>query len=380
MLLNPLNALSRFGKRISPSLSGLISQRLKPVFFEKAPTAPAVPKATDHGPLFSDVVAAWKRDRFPVLAHTTRSRYQRTLRDHLQCFFEIPIRDITPKRIDEWLQDRKEKARGLKRTLRQKFDLELGVLAAIFSFYQNYFDDTSFQYPIKKRHRQSASLNGQSYSRPPKDLKEADFHKFLQALQVGKYGELLKNLALVQWGAALRISEAAALYWEDVHFDQENPSRSRIRIVRSVCYVHDSRVEPYVKMGFKNARTNKGEKNLPLFPEAYNALMSIRKEGQTGLIFSIDGKPIKYSIIQSQYNRAFRAASLPFRSTHVMRHGRCRHVFNRHPDPAIAQALLGNDLKSTMIYAVRDVTALTQVAVQEWNESATASPKSPSLF
>jgi site-specific recombinase XerD len=53
-----------------------------------------------------------------------------------------------------------------------------------------------------------------------------------------------------------------------------------------------------------------------------------------------------------------------------MRHGGCRRVYNEGGgDLAVAQQLLGNsDLKSTLVYAKRSASALTEVAEKQWRE------------
>jgi site-specific recombinase XerD len=80
-----------------------------------------------------------------------------------------------------------------------------------------------------------------------------------------------------------------------------------------------------------------------------------------------EGEPLKYRAIQAHYDRAFERAKLPYRGTHVMRHGGCRRVFNEVAELPIAQQLLGNsDLKTTLVYAKRHASALTKVAHKYW--------------
>jgi len=47
-------------------------------------------------------------------------------------------------------------------------------------------------------------------------------------------GEILWALSTVQYYQALRISGAAALFWEDSHFNIENPKNSRMRVNKPV--------------------------------------------------------------------------------------------------------------------------------------------------
>jgi len=55
-----------------------------------------------------------------------------------------------------------------------------------------------------------------------------------------------------------------------------------------------------------------------------------------------------------------------------MRHGGCQRVYNQEGgDLAVAQQLLGNsDLKSTLVYAKRNASALTEVAQRHWSKKS----------
>lgn len=101
---------------------------------------------------------------------------------------------------------------------------------------------------------------------------------------------------------------------------------------------------------------------------SFAALAQWYRPGRTGLVFAIQGEPIPYRTIQGRYDGAFKRAGLPFRSTHVMRHGGCRRVFNEVGELPVVQQLLGNvDLKTTLVYAKRQASALTEVAHRQWD-------------
>lgn len=204
---------------------------------------------------------------------------------------------------------------------------------------------------------------------PQKDLSEVEFLRFREELRQLKHGELLAALASVQFYQALRISEAAGLFWEDIQFDWRDPKNSRIRVVRSVWYPHTGGLKPEVRWGFKNAASNQGMKEPPMFPESHEALVSMYDKSKTGLVFEWEGNPIPYRVIQAQFDRAFQNAGLPYRGTHVMRHGGCRRIYNGHGDISLAQQILGNsDLKTTLVYAKRQASALTQVSQKHWEK------------
>jgi len=205
-----------------------------------------------------------------------------------------------------------------------------------------------------------------------KNIPEEQFLEFRRALSALKNGDLWQSLATVQYYQALRISEAAGLYWEDVHFDLDSPHNSRISIVRSVFWPHKKGLESYVRIGFKNAESNGGIKEQPMFPETFQALHSLHFENAKGLVFKLQGTHLDYRAIQHTYDRGFKMAGLPYTATHIMRHGGCRRVLNQERgDLGVAQQLLGNSsLKTTLVYAKRDASALTGVVQRHWERKS----------
>jgi integrase len=188
-------------------------------------------------------------------------------------------------------------------------------------------------------------------------------------------GKILWALSTVQYYQALRISEAAALFWEDIHLDMENPKNSRIKVNKAVFWPRVEKMKSFIKPGFKNDKSNGGVKEHPMFPETFKALKAIQMEKSSGLIFQWSGRHLEYREIQSAYDRAFKKLGLSYRGTHIMRHGGCRRVYNEEGgDLAVAQQLLGNsDLKSTLVYAKRSASALTEVAEKQWREKENTS-------
>jgi integrase len=336
------------------------------------------------GPFFHEIVEEWRRRQYPHIAYSTQLLYDKIVRLYFGNLLPCRIQEITPKRVDAWLDELKAAAlKKEKQATRRSFDHELELLSTVLNYYVSYHDDVDFHFPIKRRHREAITLNRPVAVRS-KDLSEAEFLRFREELKRLSHGEILSALATVQYYQALRISEAGGVYWEDVRLEWTAPQNSRLKIVRSVCYPHRGGKKAFLKGGFKNAVSNGGVKEQPLFPEAFEALASLYRDGQSGLVFSLGNEPIPYKTIQCRYDLAFKKAGLPYSGTHVMRHGGCRRVFNEVSDIPIAQQLLGNaDLKTTLVYAKRHASALTKVAHDYWQKKpgllATAcSPESKS--
>lgn len=328
------------------------------------------------GPPVRALIEEWKRRIFPTLAQGTCLQYEKLIRLSMGSLLDLPVHGVTPQKIDEWLDELKARAKRSPRS-RKSFDHELGLLSIILKYYLNYHDDPAFQFPVKKRHRDAVWLRKAGDAKAvSKDLSVEEFQKFREALLRFPRGRFFAALATVQYFQALRISEAAAIHWGDVRLDFDQSARSRLFVRRSVLWPRRKGLASFVQMGFKNSKSTDGVKEQPLFPESFAALQAMAEEAQglgkelQGLVFEVDGKHLEYRSIQFVYDRAFKSVGLPYRGTHVMRHGGCRNIYNEVPDTAIAQQLLGNSsLQTTLIYAKRHASALTRVAEQHWERA-----------
>jgi integrase len=174
----------------------------------------------------------------------------------------------------------------------------------------------------------------------------------------------------VQWRQALRISEAAALHWEDVHLNFQDPSKSIVTVCRHIEWSKTRGVDSRVAPGYKNSASTGGKKVLPLFSESFEALSRLHFDGAKGLVFKDKRSQfLEYRQIQWRYGNAFAKAGVEYRGTHALRHGGCREVNNQTGDLAVAELLLGNqDSDTVKVYARRDSSALLKVAESAWQE------------
>lgn len=330
----------------------------------ESPLHEMAPSNLDRGPLFAQIVHEWKRRKFPTLASSTQETYEKILNLYMGSLYGVPVRELTALRIDAWLDEMKDpNHKWIHSKKRLRFRNELKLLSTILGYYDEYYEDSEFRFPIKRRHYEDGDLNRATES--SKDLSLEEFTLFREALRKTPHGTVLAPLATVQYFQAQRISETAGLTWEDISLDEGNPFNSRLTVRRIVVWPRVRTTPSYIKMGFKNSKANDGTKEQPLFPEAYHALMELK--AVKGLVFQIEGRHLEYRLIQFWYDWSFKKAGLPYRGTHIMRHGGCRNLYNEVPDLAVAQQLLGNtSIKTTTIYAKRHKGALTQVAHAKW--------------
>jgi integrase len=334
-------------------------------------TCPAKRPRSKSVPTFAGVVESFREYAYPMRSRSTCLQYEKMLKLHFDYFMPTLVTEITPKMIDEWLRHLKRKAsNGDRRGQRVGFEKELTLLGTLLRYFEKYNDDCDFRFPIKQRHREDMWFRREA-QRPDRDLPRPQFER-VREIMLELYGEMWWALFTVQWCEALRISEAAALCWEDVRWNQSVSEAPCIKVCRHLVWTRVSGEKPLVESGFKNSRAVGGVKVLPLFPEAFEALQRIYTQGARGYVFrNITGGLLEYRMIQSRYERAFAKAGIEFRGTHALRHGGCREVYNKTGDVALAGLLLGNqDNDSIRVYARRDPAALFRFAEESWTEAS----------
>lgn len=328
------------------------------------------PATADLGPLFRDVYADFHRRKISKMSSGTRANYDRYIRLHFQGVMDVPIRGLTPQFLDHWIDSLQESV-GRTQQSRQRvnFRHEMAAMRSILAFYRDYYDDALFAWPFKARHAEQIQVR----KAPPrhKDLTPAEFESFAAELLKGMHGPQMACLATLQYAQALRISEAAGVFHEDVVLEVAEPSGSTLRLCRHVVYPRCGKQAPSIEAGFKNARGGSGSVRIVhLYPEAYRALLAMGAGSKRGLVFGTSAlAPFTYRQIQDAYDQAFRKAGLPYRGTHVLRHGGVRRVLNQTGDLTLAQQVLGNaDIGTTMIYAKREKGAFRKHVEGEWEK------------
>ena len=252
-------------------------------------------------PLFAKVVDDYTKNRMNLHKVSTQNLYNRFLSGvNFKYFKDFRIQEISPQVIDSWISYLKSLP---TRESRLSFKMDLSLLKSILNYYAE--RDDSYILPFKKRHKKDIVLKP-ALGVKTKDITEEQFLKFRAQLLLGKLGLTMYTLATVQFCHALRISEAAAIFMEDVFFNVD-PRKSRLKITKSVRY--DSNKKGVIQYSFKNATSNMGSKESPLLPNSYYALKKFFEKypDRMGPLFiQENGELLTYRQIQHAYQKAFK--------------------------------------------------------------------------
>ncbi len=249
-----------------------------------------------------DVWELYKKDHLPTVTESTRINKDFRCSKFLPPLFDVRMSELTPQLISEFIRYNLESLRAKPSVRRFNFGKELRDLKSITRWYADTID---FLYatPIKQHHYKLAVVK--EIPRREREITIEQFKLFL-----GHLPELYQKLSKAQFLTATRVGEAAGLQWKNVDFD-----RRLIVIQEIIVWIKG---KPTVKSCPKNGKRKTGYMCDALF-EILQDRLKVR--GDSDFVFHKNGKPLLYSVINANCNRAWKKAGLTqFRSTHQTRY------------------------------------------------------------
>lgn len=255
---------------------------------------------------------------------------------------KLKMSAINASSIDRWF-DWLIKEHGSSSRSRKSFAHELRLLTIVLNWWRNYKDD-QFVVPIVKRHRQRVKFKALVPRRPDYFMRKEEVQLWLWHMRE-QVSPVYYRLALLQALTGIRVGEAAGLQWDEVDL-----SRRLFRITRVVWWDHATRL-PQIRDGAKTAESVR----TLIMPDAVMSMLREigAEQGCVGLLFRgrNDG-PLQFGSIVKAYNKAFRAAGLPYSGTRILRHTWASNALLATKDLSAVQYNLGHrDQKVTQNYA-----------------------------
>lgn len=257
--------------------------------------------------LFNDVADEWQDSHFENIRYNTTVKYTGPLKQ-IKIYFENDyIFDITPKRIQEFINSLAD-----KNYARDTVKVRLGIIRQIFNYaiVRGYIDNNATQ-AIKI----------------PKGLSVTKKENVSSDVIETIHNSLDKSLGLLAYillYTGCRLCEAAALQWSDVDFDNNIININKIIEWRSN--------QPYLR---ENTKTTAGNRQIILSDNLREVLFNIKDKN--GYIINIKNKPIS----KTQFRKNWAKLNLGI-TAHQLRHEYATMLYNAGVDVKAAQALLGH--------------------------------------
>jgi integrase len=254
---------------------------------------------------------------FPLLANSTKEIWLRryTLLKELEHF---QMSELTHSKISSWVEEKVAYFKsdeylnaGRGEAKRCNLDNELNLLTTIFNWYKSSeefeTEAITLSNPVKQKHKRMGFIR----PKPVKD-KAITLDAALQFFEHLK--PLYRDLAEFQFYTASRIGEVAGLQWSRIDF------RKREITVMETC-----RWDMTTKIFIELNKMPKNKEPRPIFmtaelEEILKRRMALKSD-KSDFVFHVDGAPLNYGTIQLNFREAQRKAKIPYRGTHVLRHG-----------------------------------------------------------
>lgn len=272
-----------------------------------------------HTSTLGDVWAKMKELHFPSLELSTQRIWERRWK-HLADLEHYHMEDISSEIINKWLVQKKkwfesDEYAALGRGYAGRCNLfnELNLFQTIFNWYksEDFFEDESkgLSLPLRPRHKKMAFIKDPPKNPEDKKIPVEAAFRFFSALP-----ELYRDLAMFQFYTAGRISEAAGVQISNIYLDQE------FLMIKDVCsWCNSSKMFEYLKPYPKNREPRRVFIHAAL-KDIIDRRLKHRHPG-CDYLFHVEGRPLNYCTIQSNYRVAQKKTGIPYTGTHCLRHG-----------------------------------------------------------
>lgn len=269
--------------------------------FEKdIPTVNLKMNGRDLSYTFGDAWKKYQKDKLSTLSDETQYRTPLKLEKFTKSLTNLKMCQINEDVIEAVINERKILTSN---KLRCNFNEELKKLNQVFEWYSR-FVDYKFESPIKDFHKRLGTIK--EMTKKPKHIKEDELVLFFRQLS-GQW----KSLAFMQLYMAGRISEAAGLLVEFIDLDKR-----KIEVSSVMTWTGGF---PRIKEDTKTEAISYVHINDHMM-DIINEL-NLARPKDCPFLFHVNGEPLRYDWIVEEYNRAFKAAELPYRGTHILRYG-----------------------------------------------------------
>jgi integrase len=254
---------------------------------------------------------------FPLLAASTREIWLRRY-ELLKDLENFQMGELTHSKVSAWVEEKvlyfKSDAylnSGRGEAKRCNLDNELNLLTTIFNWYKSSeeFETEAalLVNPVKQKHKKMGFIR-------PKPIKDKAI-TLDSALQFFEHLKpLYRDLAFFQFYTASRISEAAGLQWSRIDFENR-----RITVMETCRW--DMRTKVFIELN----KMPKNKEPRPIYMTAELEDILKRqlpfKRKDCDFVFHIEGKALNYGTIQLNFREGQRKSKVPYRGTHILRHG-----------------------------------------------------------
>ncbi len=267
----------------------------------------AHPNGKDQKITVKELWELYQADHLPTVNESTRVNKEFRCSKFLPPLYGLRLCELTPQVISELVRFHVEPAKLKQQSRRFNFSKELKDLKGVLNWYCETID---FLYanPIKQHHMKLSIVR--EIPRKEREITVDQFKKFQSHLST-----FHQKLSTAQYLVAGRISELAGLQWKNVDFE------------RRIITIRDIIVWIRGKATLQNHTKTRSVRHVYLSDAMLEILKGQMNERDGDFVFHKKGKPLLYSVINANYNRAWKRAELTqFHGTHITRFFACQRA------------------------------------------------------
>ena len=251
-----------------------------------------------------DVWFLYQKDHLPTISESSRISKKYRCNQFLPPLYNLKMHELTPQVISELIHISKEEEERKQLKRRFNFERELRDLRSILNWYSANHD-FRFVNPVNSGHYKLSVIREIPFVQ--RQISQEQIQKFLDQLPA-----FYRDIATMEFYCGARIGEIAGLQWKNVDF-----ARRILKIQEVIVWIGN---DPKIKAFPKNGSSREVFINFTMM-EILKRYFDNRASASP-FVFHRKGKPLLYSVICANFNRAWIRAELPqYRGAHILRYG-----------------------------------------------------------
>lgn len=294
---------------------------------------------------YSELLYAWLTEKEKEVRHNTITNYSRTItRKLVPEFGNYDLDEFTKDILQEYIYSlsehmKHESVANVTKVLSQSF---------LYAVDRNIIKESPYKRIKIPRDKEM------------KEIKVFTVDEVEKILSLKKYSQQKKDMVDVAVRTGMRIGEILVLSWADINL------QDGFLTVRKTLSGRDKNGNPEIA----EPKTKYSRRRIDLDKRCIEIFRRIRAENNAEYVFcKKDGSIIGRESITQSFKRMCKAASIPYRSFHALRHTHASILLSKGIHPKIVQERLGHSKISTTLDTYSHlIPGIQKVAVEVFDE------------
>ena len=292
--------------------------------------------------IYAEILDLWIEEKHLEIRNSSYNNYMYTIKNRVKPEFgEFDVTEITRKDIQDYI---------IRMSKEYKQETVINITKVL---------SQSFKYAVENNY---ITINPYNNIKIPRDIDYKEIKIFkkeevARILSAEGFSQRNKDIVNIAYRTGMRLGEILALKWEDIDFKHKF-----ITIRRTISGYGNGKIE------ILEPKTKRSRRRIDIDNTSIKILSNTERKSEF-IFCKEDGTIPSRQCITNSFRRMCKAAKVPYRSFHSLRHTHASILLSENVHPKIVQERLGHKRISTTLDIYSHlIPSMQKVATKVFNE------------